>query len=62
MDLHEKQLNMVLDLLDKNQLICDPKKGKLLLESVEFCGSLLQNGTRQQRPREAPPNSEVEAP
>ena len=50
MHLHEKQLNMVLDILDKNQLICGPKKGKLFLESVEFCGSLLRNGTRQPSP------------
>ena len=49
-DLHEKQLNMVLDILDKNQLICGPKKGKLFLESVEFSGSLLRNGTRQPSP------------
>ena len=46
-DLHAKQFNSVLNILDKNQLICGPKKGKLLLESVEFCGSLLRNGTRQ---------------
>ena len=46
-DMHEKQLNIVLDILDKNQLICGPKKGKLVLESVEFCGSLLRNGRRQ---------------
>ena len=44
--LHEKQLNQVLDILDANQLICGPKKGKLFLKSVEFCGSLLENGTR----------------
>ena len=49
-ELHEKQLNMVLDILDKSQLICGPKKGKLFLESVEFCGSLLRNGTRQPSP------------
>ena len=49
-DLHEKHLNMFLDILDKNQLICGPKKGKLFLESVEFCGSLLRNGTRQPSP------------
>ena len=49
-DLHEKQLNMVLDILHKNQLICGPKKGKLFLESVELCGSLLRNGTRQPSP------------
>ena len=49
-DRHEKQLNIVLDILDKNQLICGPKKGKLFLQSVEFCGNLLQNGTRQPSP------------
>ena len=41
---------MVLDILDKNQLICDPNKGKLFLESVKFCGSLLRNGTRRPSP------------
>ena len=49
-DLHETQLNMVLNILDKNQLICGPKKGKLFLESVEFCGSLLRTGTPQPSP------------
>ena len=49
-DLHEKQLNIVLDILNKNQLICGPKKGKSFLETVEFCGSLLRNGTRQPSP------------
>ena len=49
-DLREKQLNIVLDILDKNQLIRGPKKGKLFLESVEFCGSLPRNGTRQPSP------------
>ena len=49
-DLHEKQLNIVLDIPDRNPLICSCKKGKLFLESVEFCGSLLRNGTRQSSP------------
>ena len=49
-DLHEKQLNMVLDILDPNRLICGPKKGKIFLESVELCGSLLRNGSRQPSP------------
>ena len=48
--LHGKQLNQVLDILDANQLICGPKKGKLFLKSVEFCGSLLENGTRRPSP------------
>ena len=46
MDLPEKQMNQVMDILDANQLIFGAKKGKLLLDSVELCGSLLENGTR----------------
>ena len=48
--LHEKQLNQVLDILQANQLICWPKKGKFFLKSVESCGSLLENGTRRPSP------------
>ena len=51
-DLHEKPLNIVLDIAGKNELICGPKKGTTFLESVEFRGSLLRNGTRQQSPEE----------
>ena len=40
-----------MDILDANQLLCGPKKGKSFLKSVAFCGSLLKNGTRQ--PKEA---------
>ena len=46
----KRQLNQVMDILDANQLICGPKKGKLFLKSVEFCGSLLENGTRRPSP------------
>ena len=49
-DLHEKQLNMFLDIQDKNQIICGPKRGRLFLESVDICGSLLRDGTRQPSP------------
>ena len=45
--LHQKQFHQVLDILDKNQLVCGPQKGKLLLRSVESCGSVLANGTRR---------------
>ena len=50
MALHEKQLNQVMDILDANQLICGPKKGKSFLGSVGFSGSLLGKGTRQHSP------------
>ena len=49
-DLHEKKLKTFLDILDSTQLICGPKKGKLLLEGFGFCGSLLQNGKRKPSP------------
>ena len=48
--LHEKQLNQVIDILDANQLIGGPKKGKLFSKSFEFCGPLLENGTRRLSP------------
>ena len=32
-DLHENQQNIVVDILDKNQLICVAKKGKHFLKS-----------------------------
>ena len=44
---HEKQLNQLMDILDANQLIRGPKKRRFFIKSVEFCGSLLQNGTRR---------------
>ena len=53
--LHEKQLNQVMDILDANQLICGPKKGKLFLKSVRLCGSLLENGTRRPSPEKVIP-------
>ena len=34
MNLHEKEFNIVLDILDRDQLICGPKKGKFVFESV----------------------------
>ena len=46
----KKQLNQVMDMFDANRLISGPKKGKLFLKSVEFCASLLQNGTRRPSP------------
>ena len=52
LDLHEKQLNTGLDILDKKQLICGPKKGRLFLKRVGLCGSLLRNGKHQPSPRQ----------
>ena len=49
-DLNEKHPNLVFDILDKNELISVPKKGNFFLETVEFRGTLLQNGTCQLSP------------
>ena len=35
----------VLEVSKKNKSVCAPKKGKIFLESVGFCGMVLQNGT-----------------
>ena len=48
--LHENQLHQVMDILGANQLFCGPKKGKLFLKSVEFCGSVSENGTCRPSP------------
>ena len=63
-DLHEKRLNIVLNILDKNQLICGPKKGKLFYGN---CRNLWQFAAKWDTPvqaqnREAPRHAEVEAP
>ena len=50
LELHEQQVRAVLDILRANKLVCGPKKGKMFLESVEFCGSVLRDGTRTPSP------------
>ena len=62
MDLHEKQLNMVLDILDKNQLICGPKKGKFYPGKSRILWQFATKWDSPAESREAPCNSEVEAP
>ena len=48
--LHEEQVRKVLEVLRQEKLVCGPKKGKLFLQSVEFCGSVLEDGTRRPAP------------
>ena len=48
--LHCQQVQQVLERLRKYKLVCGPKKGKWFLRSVEFCGSILENGTRKPSP------------
>ena len=48
--LHEEQVRKVLEVLRQEKLVCGPKKGKMFLQSVEFCGSVLEDGTRRPAP------------
>ena len=43
--LHEEQVRKVLEVLRQEKLVYGPKKGKIILQSVEFCGSVLEDGT-----------------
>ena len=48
--LHEEQVRKVLDVLRQEKLLCGAKKGKMFLQSGEFCGSVLGDGTRRPAP------------
>ena len=47
---HEKDLCRVLDILAEEKLVVDPKKAKLFVKEVEFCGQILGHGTRRPAP------------
>ena len=48
--LQEEQVRKVLEVLRQEKLVFGPRKGKMFLESVEFCGSVLEDGTRRPAP------------
>ena len=48
--LHDEQVRNVLEVLRQEKLVCGPKKGEMFLQSVEFCGSVLEDGTRRPAP------------
>ena len=48
--LHEEQVRKVLEVLRQKKLVCGPKKGKMFLQSVEFYGSVLEDGTGRPAP------------
>ena len=50
LSLHQEQVRKVLEVLRQEKLVCGPKKGKIILQSVEFCGSVLKDGTRRPAP------------
>ena len=47
---HNEQVRKVLGVLRQEKHVCAPKKGKMFLQSVELCGSILENGTRRPAP------------
>ena len=47
---HEEQVCKVLEVFRQEKLMCGPKKGKMILQSLKFCGSVLEDGTRRPSP------------
>ena len=48
--LHEEQVCKVLKVPPQEKLVWGPEKGKMFLQSVEFCGSILEEGRRRPAP------------
>ena len=53
----EWRVRPVLEILKKNKLVCGPKKQKMFLERVKFCGSVLHDRTRTPAQARRPPSS-----
>ena len=47
---HYHQVKRVLDVLKANKLVLDPKKCDFFMRRVEFCGHVMENGTRRPAP------------
>ena len=47
---HEKDIRAVLETLKEQKLVADPKKAKLFMREVEFCGHVLREGRRSPAP------------
>jgi hypothetical protein len=50
LEAHKRDLCRVLDLLAKEFFVLDPKKAKLFIKEVEFCGQILGHGARWPAP------------
>ena len=50
MENHEKDLRRVLDTLEQNKFVVDPRKAHLFMREVEFCGHVLREGKRAPSP------------
>ena len=47
---HEKDLKRVLNVLDRDQMVCKPKKASLFVKEVEFAGHVVGHGQRRPMP------------
>ena len=47
---HYHQLRRVLSTLEDKKLVLDPKKCEFFMRQVEFCGHMLENGTKRPAP------------
>ncbi len=47
---HEKDVRAVLNVLRREELIVDPKKSKMFMGEVAFCGHILREGRRSPAP------------
>ena len=47
---HFQQLRRICEVLKENKLVLDPKKCEFFTRRVEFCGHVLENGTRRPAP------------
>ena len=47
---HNQDIRKVLDILAAQKLVLDGSKAQLFVRSVEFCGHIMENGTRRPSP------------
>ncbi len=50
MEAHERDIRRVLKVLEAEKLVAEASKSKFFVKSVEFCGHILENGTRRPAP------------
>jgi hypothetical protein len=59
---HDRDLRKVLEGLKADSLVADPKKCRFFVREVEFCGHVLEGGTRRQAPGKLSAIEKWEAP
>jgi hypothetical protein len=59
---HTRDVMRVLQILEEQNLVCDPKKSHFFMEEVEFCGHILRQGKRSPAPGKLLPIQKWEIP